>query len=202
MPNELTTPPTAADGRRRRSERSRAAIVDALLDLLRSGEVRPSSTAVAAQAGLTQRTVFNHFADMDELLAAAAERQGQRIRALLPEATDGDLEVRAGVFATQLATLLEDTMHVRWAVLVHDVQRAGGIELVRWVHQLLRHQLTISFSAELAALPARQRAQVLDSFDLLADAGVWRIRRLQHEQSFDQGRAAIERSLLALLRSP
>lgn len=201
MPNELTTSPAVADGRRRRSERSRAAIVDALLELLRSGEVRPSSTAVAARAGLTQRTVFNHFADMDELLAAAAERQVQRIRSLLPEATEGDLEARARTFATQLATLLEDTMHVRWAVLVHDVQQAGGIDVVRWVHQLLRHQLTTSFSAELAALPARDRAQVLDSFDLLADAGVWRIRRLQHEQSFDRGRAAIERSLLALLRS-
>lgn len=199
MTHELSTPPRAADGRRRRSERSREAIVDALLELLREGEVQPSSTTIAARAGLTQRTVFNHFADMESLLAAAAERQGQRIRSLLPSVAEGDLPTRAATFSGELALLLEDTMHVRWAVIVNDVQRAGGVEVIRWVHDLIRRQVTTTFAPELEAMPARTRRQVLDSIDVLADAGVWRIRRLQHRQSFDDARAAVERTLLALL---
>lgn len=201
MSNQVVRPPLdSGDGRHRRSQRSRLAIVEALLDLLREGEVRPSSTAIAARAGLTQRTIFNHFTDMDELMAAAAERQSERVRSLLPTIPEGDLDERASAFADQLARLLEDTMHVRWAVMVHDVHQTGGIDIIRYVHDLLRRRVERAFAAELDAMPARRRKPTLDGIDVLADAGVWRVRRVQHGQSYDEARAAIERALCALLR--
>jgi AcrR family transcriptional regulator len=200
MSNQVARPPLAPeDGRRQRSQRSRQAIVEALLELLRSGEVQPSSSAIAARAGLTQRTIFNHFADMDELMAAAAERQSERIRSLLPTPTEGDLDERTSAFADQLARLLEDTMHVRWAVMVHEVRMTGGVDIVRYVHSMLRQRVEAAFGPELAAMPARRRASTLDGIDVLADAGVWRIRRIQHGQSYDQARAVVERTLRALL---
>lgn len=189
----------AIDGRHRRSARSREAIVEALLSLLREGNPRPSSTAVAARAGVTQRTVFNHFSDMDALLAAAVDHQGRRIRSLLPRVADGDLEQRCASFAADLAVLLEDTMHTRWAIMVNDAQHAGGIDLIAAVHSVLRRRLQATFHPELDRLAPAARRRAILALDVEMDAGVWRIRRLQHRQSAEEARAAIEHVLRTTL---
>ena len=55
------------DGRRNRSERSKKRIVDAMLALLRAGDMHPSAAKVAEQAEVSLRTVFRHFEEMDNL---------------------------------------------------------------------------------------------------------------------------------------
>lgn len=196
---EPATRVAAVDGRHKRSERSREAIVEALLSLLREGTPRPSSTAVADRAGVTQRTVFNHFSDMDALLAAAVEHQSRRIRSLLPRVADGDLTQRCAAFTADLAVLLEDTMHMRWAIMVNDVQHAGGVDLIAAVHSALRRRLLATFHPELDRLAPATRDRALLALDLEMDAGVWRIRRFQHGQSAQDARAAIEQVLRATL---
>ena len=57
----------AADGRRRRSQDSRARIVQAMLELVREGDVSPSAELVAARADVGLRTVFRHFKDLESL---------------------------------------------------------------------------------------------------------------------------------------
>ncbi len=60
-------PPPEADGRRRRSQDSRARIVQAMLDLVHAGETSPAAELVAERAKVGLRTVFRHFKDMDSL---------------------------------------------------------------------------------------------------------------------------------------
>jgi AcrR family transcriptional regulator len=55
------------DGRRRRSQDSRARIVAAMLELVHAGEMSPSAEQVAERAEVGLRTVFRHFKDMDSL---------------------------------------------------------------------------------------------------------------------------------------
>jgi AcrR family transcriptional regulator len=71
------------DGRRQRSERSRAQIIDALFDLIRDGDVSPSAARVAERAGVGLRTVFRHFEDMDSLYVEMAERISAEIMPLV-----------------------------------------------------------------------------------------------------------------------
>lgn len=66
-----TSPP---DGRRRRSQNSRNAIVAAMLDLVAEGRITPSAEDVASRAGVGLRTVFRHFTDMESLYAAMTGR--------------------------------------------------------------------------------------------------------------------------------
>lgn len=56
-----------ADGRRQRSNRSREAIVLAMIDLIRAGEMSPAAARVAEKANVGLRTVFRHFEEMDTL---------------------------------------------------------------------------------------------------------------------------------------
>ena len=61
-----------ADGRAARSHRSRRAIVNAMRELHAEGDHRPTAPRVAERAGVSLRTVWQQFADMETLLVAAA----------------------------------------------------------------------------------------------------------------------------------
>src|SRR4051794_23069252 len=94
---------TQVDGRSARADRTRDAIVGAMLELYEDGDVKPSAERIASRAGVSERTVFQHFHDRESLFAAVAERQFERIDRLgdpvapnlpLPERIDHFLRVR------------------------------------------------------------------------------------------------------------
>ena len=70
------------DGRRARRQRSRDLVVDALLDLLNAGVVRPTAQQVAERSGVSLRSIFRIFDDVETLHAAAAAEQLARVRHL------------------------------------------------------------------------------------------------------------------------
>lgn len=61
----------AVDGRRLRSERSRAAIIDAMVSLQDDGILVPTAHQVAERSGINIRSLFRHFEDMESLFEAA-----------------------------------------------------------------------------------------------------------------------------------
>lgn len=56
------------DGRRKRSERSRAAIITATLNLIDNGNFVPTARQIAEEAGIGLRSFFRHFDDMEALM--------------------------------------------------------------------------------------------------------------------------------------
>jgi len=188
------------DGRHARSERSRQAMVDALLDLLKEGVLRPSSAQIAERAGVTQRTLFNQFGDMDSLISAVAARQVQRFLKLLPQAGEGTFEERVTSYCDGLERLLEETMHVRWAVVTNPNPEWMGAKVVRTARDFMRGQLAEAFQPELSQLPADVQDDLIDSLELEIDPVTWRVRRVQQELEPEKARSLVERSILALLR--
>ncbi len=91
---------TAVDGRVQRGERNREAIIDALLACYEAGELHPSVPEVAACAGVSVRSVHNHFADVEALRAEVAQRQWERHAHLLGpvESVEALIEQRATFF--------------------------------------------------------------------------------------------------------
>ncbi len=89
MKKERQTRPPAgeeeesADGRLQRSARSRAKIIDALLDLIREGELQPTGEQVATRADVGLRTIFRHFEDMESLYSETHARVTELVK---PEA--------------------------------------------------------------------------------------------------------------------
>jgi AcrR family transcriptional regulator len=82
----LTDPdpePDEPDGRRRRSQDSRARIVSAMVDLVREGEIAPSAADVAARAGVGLRSVFRHFKDMESLYREITDVIEAELRAVV-----------------------------------------------------------------------------------------------------------------------
>src|SRR5215813_9978207 len=63
-----------SDGRRRRTLRTNAALVDATIRLFRAGSTTPTANAVAREASVSARSLFAHFADVPLLYQAAIRR--------------------------------------------------------------------------------------------------------------------------------
>jgi AcrR family transcriptional regulator len=84
------------DGRRLRREVNREAVLDALGELFAENDLEPSMGEVATRAGISTRSLFRYFDDVDDLHRAAIERQLGLARPLLvlPAAPDDPLDVR------------------------------------------------------------------------------------------------------------
>lgn len=180
------------DGRLLRSERTRSAIVDALLALLRAGNDRPSSSEIAAKAGVTQRTLFNQFEDVSAVLHSAVEKQIAHVAEILPE-PDRRLPVSKRIerYVHGLERVLDEIAAVRWAVLTHP---DAGAELQRGLHLIrsdTRRRLEI-------LLGTRSKARI-DAAEAATDPMTWRLLRTQMGLSRSSAAAVMRRTLGALV---
>ena len=72
------------DGRRARSQRTHALIIDTYLTLLRETQRIPTADRIAARAGLSQRGIFGHFPDLKALGKPVYELLGGKKRSRVP----------------------------------------------------------------------------------------------------------------------
>ena len=70
-PRQTADDQSAYDGRRARRDRNREAVVNAVVDLLTEGDPQPTAQVVADRSGVSLRSVFRYFEDLDSLLIAA-----------------------------------------------------------------------------------------------------------------------------------
>jgi len=192
---------TSSDGRRARSERSRDAAVDAILDLLNEGAADPPSAAeVAERSGLSIRTVFRLFDDLESLYAAAVEHQRQRLgEHFVFEATRGDVDQRIADLIAQRVRLYEVVLHVRPFAeqLRHTSEAVGAVLKLMDTQQ--REQLAAQFAPELAPRSAAERTELLDALAVATGWGAWDVLRRQQHRSRTRAGRAMARMVSALL---
>lgn len=84
------------DGRRERTEVTRQRILDATRDLILEGDVEPTAKVIASHVGMTTRTLFRHFPDMDSLHREIIRVAQNDVQAVLDEPFPSDAESREG----------------------------------------------------------------------------------------------------------
>jgi AcrR family transcriptional regulator len=87
---------TRVDGRTLRAQRTRQAIVDALLDLIESGVLLPTGEQIAARANVALRSIRQHFESRESLMLAAAERHAERAPSPGELTVEGSLRLDMG----------------------------------------------------------------------------------------------------------
>ena len=194
--DSTTSDSTATDGRVRRGERTRSAIVDALLGLLHQGVITPTAAQIAQGAGVSVRSVFQHFDDLDALHLELAAEQARRVRPLLdpPEAA-GSLEERIADLVERRAELFEFITPVRHAI---GTRAHTSTVLRSRIDELaadLRTQVQSCFGDELSSLSLEDRRLTLDALDVIAGFETW--DQLRTFRSLP--RAEAERTVVAML---
>src|ERR1700684_1591199 len=151
-----------ADGRAARSHRSRRAIVDAMRALHADGDVRPTAPRLAQRAGVSLRTVWQQFADMETLLVEANRRDDEILRSLVQRIDpDQPRAVRVPLCVSQRARILEQ-MSPSWrAARIHqpfsdELQRNKTRTLAN-----ARSEVARIFAPELNELAGTQRQHLL-----------------------------------------
>ncbi len=164
----------ATDGRVRRGERTRSAIVDALLALLDAGVLAPTAAQIAEGAGVSVRSVFQHFDDLDALHLELAAEQARRVLPLLdPPDSSGTLDARIDDLAARRAELFEFITPVRHAIGTRAHTSTVLRSRLDELSADLRRQVESCFEPELAVLDADSRRSTLDALDVIAGFETW-----------------------------
>src|SRR6202521_1600191 len=141
------------DGRLARSARTRRAVVDALLDLLGEGDLRPTAARIAERAGVSLRLVFHHFDDLEAIYSELADRQAERGKPLtLPMAGARPFPRRAEKFSAQRGRLLETLSPVRRSAVLMEPFRPALAKRLKHARDLTRAAAIAAFAPELSTL--------------------------------------------------
>lgn len=191
---------SARDGRTVRAERTRQALVDALLALLYEGRLQPTAERIATRAGVSERSLFQHFADREALYQAVAREQYDRIVPTLePIDVSLPLPERIDAFVAQRAGLLEEVTPVRRAALLLE----PNSEVVSgWLKTTRRQKATEverAFGAELDRLGQRERAVLLAALVAASAWTSWEALRAHQKLGVERSRAAMRLVLSRLL---
>jgi TetR/AcrR family transcriptional regulator, regulator of autoinduction and epiphytic fitness len=169
-----------ADGRAARSHRSRRAIVNAMRALHAEGDLRPTAPRVAERAGVSLRTVWQQFADMEALLVEANRRDNEIVRSLMKRIDpDQPLSARIELFTSQRARILEQmTPTWRAARLTEPFSAALTRNKVRTL-ALAKADLETVFAAELTQLAAMRRQMLIDGLHAISIWSFWESMRTE-----------------------
>lgn len=182
------TPQTERAVRGDRVVRTREAIVAATLTLAMSGQMAPIVRDIAQIAGVSARTVFQHFTDTAELYVAVLARVLAAM-ADLPEPTVGwTLDRRIDGISDALATRFERFLPV-WPFfqgLQHRSAEATGLMVAMYAAS--RTQLGQWFHAELANLSAQARERTLSALCMALTPEGWIVLRQRLGLNVDDAR--------------
>lgn len=189
------------DGRTARAQRTRAAVVDALLGIIEEGDARPTAPRIAARAGVSLRSIYQHFADREQLFEAVTIRQVARAaESMTPVPADLPLAERVAGLARQRAEVLEfltplQRARMRYLSRLPSAHGARDRMLARG-----RREIVDIFGRELGGVPRPVRNDVLDALDASSSWPVWDYLRSRLGADHQRAVTVLERLLLDLVR--
>ena len=189
------------DGRKVRGMRNRDAVVDAILSLLEEGDHAPSAAEVAERAGVSLRSVFRYFDDLDSLFLAGIQRQAERTGHLYrPPRGTGSAADRVAALVAQRRKLFEAIAPVRRTWVRRFDNHPAVTPVLRNIRTGLRQQIEVLFQAELAGLPKAEARDVVDAIDAATSFQTWDFLRFEHGYAVGRAAASVRRTVAALLR--
>ena len=185
---------STVDGRTARRLANRDRMLDVALDLVAEG-AEVSVEAIAGRAGVSVRSVYNHFPTARDLVAGMYERGTERVRPLLKDSPSpaARFDDRVRQWVRVWAAVQEEIAPIRWRALVAEAEQGGR-----------------ALQPELASLRRAHASEVKRMFpeisgrDTLAaavaatDSLTWRALRHHQGLSFDAACQATEEVLRRL----
>jgi AcrR family transcriptional regulator len=192
--------PGTTDGRQLRRQRNRDAVVEALLDLYREGNLRPGTDEVASRSGLSPRSVFRYFDDVDDLTRTAVRRQQERALPLVPVAAgpEGPLPEKVDALVDQRFRLFDAVGHALTVARLRAPFQAALADQMRENRAYLRAQIGELFAPELAGMAPDRAASALAAADLITTFESRQLLLSDQALDPDRARALITGALLAL----
>ncbi len=197
-----SAPVEPADGRRLRRDRNRDAVVRALLSLYNDGNLSPSTEEIATRSGVSARSLFRYFDDVDDLSEAAIAQQQDDVRHLVtvPATADQTFDDRVAAVARQRGELFEAIESVAMVSRLRAPFQLVVSDKLTEGRAFLRQQLQDLFAAELGSMSPALGAQRLALADVTTSFEAWRLLRDDQHLTRAKATAAMADALTALLQ--
>ena len=193
---------SSTDGRLTRAARTRTAVVDALLTLNARGHLRPTARDIAAEAGVSLRSVYVHFDDLEALFVeasrpprraadrrpAAARRRGP----LRPSGSTPSSPAESSSTSSPRASAGRRCCRSPFSPVLQQVLANG--------RQALRAEVGCSFAPELAAVDGDEMP-LLRAIDVAGNAMTWESLRTFQHLSVDEATAQVRAMIVAFVRA-
>lgn len=188
------------DGRRARSLRTRALIIDTYIALLRENQRIPTADRIAARAGLSQRGIFGHFPDLKSLGVAAFDHlMGERVSTPAGDKVNSNRSERIA-FQVEVRARNCETWLSMWRIVQRASLTAPEIaQRIEALRALIRTRIELMYEPELGALPPEQRIAVVAAIEALTDFETWGRLRGHYKLSYEAACAAWAEAIDRLL---
>ncbi len=165
----------ATDGRTARRDRNKNAVLDAVVDLFHEDNLSPGVHEVADRSGVSLRSVYRYFDDVESLIAAAIHRQYERSRQPFVIADHGRRPLRDRIddFCAARVEFFEQIRAVHLAATVRSRLDPAVDDTVDRARRDLSRQTEAMFAPELTTMAddeaevARLTVDVLTQFETL-----------------------------------
>lgn len=195
-------PVSAVDGRSLRRERNRQDIVDALLGLIETGETEISAALIASKAGLSERSIFRYFDDVNDLYRSVCDLAfSKEIEyALIDDAGVGSLDTKIENFVNQRVRIY--TMNEKIAPAARSFAFKNPIIKNQLVvgRKLLRNQIIKHFSEELSAFDKQQQQVAVAIIDSLTTFEYYDMMRSDQKMSVQAIKSVLTESIRKALQ--
>jgi AcrR family transcriptional regulator len=192
------------DGRHSRTARSRQAICDACLDLVLEGVLQPGADQVAERAGVSRRSIFNHFKDLAELYDAVVEVGMARYAPLLEEIPAREPVARRVDRLTEVRSkFMEATAEFTRALTAQTLVGPAEEQARRVSRAAARRQhreVERLFEQDLGHLSSAERSETLDALSAAMAPLLWEMLRRSRGNSVTRARSLMQRMVIAILR--
>lgn len=191
----VTTEPTGTttlDGRRARRERGRAAVIDAVFEVLQEGKLPPSIDEIAVRAGVSTASAFRYFDGLADMQRQAFVRFQERFGHLydIPAAGAGSREDRVVAFVDARLRLYDAVAPMLAIARARALEHDPAAEAVASSREKLADQVRAQFAPELAASTPSAGAELVALIDSLTSPESWDIAERAHGRSRRQIRRA------------
>lgn len=189
--------PETEDGRKRRSERSREQIIEAMFELVGNGELDPGAARIAEVANVSLRTVFRHFEEVDGLYLEMNRRVKAEVMPIVQS------PFNSTNWRDTVLELVERRSEVFERILPYRV--CGSIRRFRSAFLMQGHQDFVAMERSIldSVLPEEVRSNVVleAAFDTVLGFDTWRRLRQDRGLSVNDARETMRKLVEALLAS-
>ena len=193
---------SAVDGRSLRRERNRQDIVNALLGLIENGETEISAALIASKAGLSERSIFRYFDDVNDLYRSVCDLAfSKEIEfALIDNAGMGSLETKIENFVNQRVRIY--TMNEKVAPAARSFAFKNPIikNQLAFGRKLLRAQITKHFAEELSAFDKAEQQVAVATIDALTTFESYDMMRSDQKMSVQTIKSILTESIRKALQ--
>ena len=195
-------PVSTVDGRSLRRERNRQDIVDALLGLIENGETEISAALIASKAGLSERSIFRYFDDVNDLYRSVCDLAfSKEIEyALIDDAGIGSLDTKIENFINQRVRIYTMNEKIAPAARSFAVKNPIIKNQLVFGRKLLRTQIIKHFAEELSAFDKQQQQAAVAIIDSLTTFESYDMMRSDQKMSVHTIKSILTESIRKALQ--